>query len=94
MQHNVLSWTDANILEKPAISMFRAHNVPYTVKMEAAALSTASVLIYKPTQHHAKSEVPTVLMLSRSSRSYHPLKVMTLQSSEVSGYLLHNVTSQ
>lgn len=30
----------------------------------------------------------------RSSRSYHPLKVMTLPSSEVSGYLLHGVTSQ
>jgi len=30
----------------------------------------------------------------RSSRGYHPLKVMTLQSSEVSGYLLHGVTSQ
>ena len=43
--------------------MFRAHTVPYTMKMEAAALSTEFVLIYKATQHHAKSEVPTVLTL-------------------------------
>jgi hypothetical protein len=59
----VLSWTDANSLEKPAISVFRAHTVPYTVKMEAAALSTEFALIYKTTQYLAKSEVPTVLML-------------------------------
>jgi len=43
--------------------MFRAHTVPYTIKMEAAALSTEFVLIYKTTKHHAKSEVPTVMML-------------------------------
>jgi hypothetical protein len=50
-------------LEKPAISMFRAHTVTYTMKMEAAALSTEIVLTYKTTQHLAKPEVPTVLML-------------------------------
>jgi hypothetical protein len=43
--------------------MFMAHTVPYTMKMEAAALSTELIFIYKTTQHHAKSEVPTVLML-------------------------------
>jgi len=43
--------------------MFRAHTVTYTMKMEAAALSTEFVLTYKTTQHLAKSEVPTVLML-------------------------------
>jgi len=33
------------------------------MEMEAAALSTQFILIYKTTQHHAKSEVPTVIML-------------------------------
>jgi hypothetical protein len=33
------------------------------MKMEAAALSTEFVFIYKTAHHHAKTEVPTVLML-------------------------------
>jgi len=61
MLHNVLSWTDANILDKPATQC--SGHTPYTMEMEAAALSTQFILIYKTTQHHAKSEVPTVMML-------------------------------